>query len=120
MIQNREYLFTINEVKDPKYVEGTQALAMRLMELLMMNPGSDPLHPSMGVGLRNYRFIDNISELEDKITEQIQVYLPMYDDVNVALIRTATKLLNIEITIAGTTFVYDSGSAPVPLSLNDL
>ena len=120
-IKKREYLFSINNFKNPKYVEGKNSIAMRLMELLLMNPGQDPLHPEMGVGLKNYRYgIDTLEELRDCIQNQIDTYLPMYQNVNIAMIRTPDKLLNIEMSVGDTVFVYESSSAPVQISLDDL
>ena len=120
-IKKREYLFSVNNFKNPKYVEGKNSIAMRLMELLLMNPGQDPLHPEMGVGLKNYRYgIDTLEELRDRIQDQIDTYLPMYQNVSIAMIRTPDKLLNIEMSVGDTVFVYESSSAPVQISLDDL
>lgn len=120
-IKNREYLFSINNFKNPKKVEDKNSIAMRLMELMLMNPGQDPLHPDMGVGLKNYRYgMNTLEELRNRIENQIGTYLPMYQNVRIAMIRTPDKLLNIEISMGDMVFVYESSSAPVQIRLDDL
>lgn len=120
-IKQREYLFTVNEFNEPGKVEGKNAIALLLMRLIMMDPGSDPLHPSMGVGLKNYRYgLNSLDELKTSIEKQIQIYLPMYQNATVLLIRTPDRTVNIEITIDDVTYVYDSAKAPIPISLDDI
>ena len=120
-IQDREYLFTINDFNEPKVVNGSEAVGLRLTNLLLMNPGSDPLHPEMGVGLKNYRYgLSVLDQLRDRISDQIKTYLPMYTGADVQIIRTPDKVCNIEITVDGVTYVYDSKSAPIPIGLEDI
>jgi hypothetical protein len=120
-IQDKEYLFTINDFNEPKVVNGSEAVGLRLTNLLLMNPGSDPLHPEMGVGLKNYRYgLSVLDQLRDRISDQIKTYLPMYTAVDVQIIRTPDKVCNIEITVDGVTYVYDSKSAPIPIGLEEI
>lgn len=120
-IQDREYLFTINDFNEPKVVNGSEAVGLRLTNLLLMNPGSDPLHPEMGVGLKNYRYgLSVLDQLRDRISDQIKTYLPMYAGADVQIIRTPDKVCNIEITVDGVVYVYDSKSAPIPIGLEDI
>ena len=56
MIKEREYLLSVTPLKRPKVLEGEEAIAMDLLRLILLNPGSDPLHPDMGVGIINYRY----------------------------------------------------------------
>ena len=119
-IKNKEYLFSVDNFKNPRYVEGKNSIAMRLMELMLMNPGQDRLHPEMGIGLKNFRYgQDTLEELKDRIQNQIETYLPMYQNVNIAMIRTPDKLCNIELSVGDMTYVYASKSAPVPINLDE-
>ena len=105
-IKNKEYLFSVDNFKNPRYVEGKNSIAMRLMELMLMNPGQDRLHPEMWIGLKNFRYgQDTLEELKDRIQNQIETYLPMYQNVNIAMIRTPDKLCNIEISDGDMTYV---------------
>ena len=91
------------------------------MELIMMEPGDDPLHPDMGVGLKTFRFgINNLDKLKERVESQIATYLPFYQNVNVTLIQTPDKICNIEIILGDTTYIYDSSSSTKPIKLNDL
>lgn len=121
-IIQREYLFSVNEFKEPSKVENKSAIALSLVRLIMMDPGTDPLHPDMGVGIKKYRYggAGNIEELRANIEKQIETYLPCYQTANVSIIVTPDKMCNIEITINDTVFVYDSTSAPIPIYLEDI
>lgn len=120
-VKQREYLFSVNEFNEPAKVENKSAIALLLVRLIMMDPGSDPLHPDMGVGIRKYRYgLDNLDELQKRVEDQIQTYLPNFQNADVTLIRTPDKVCNIEITIDDTTYVYDSSTAPIPISLEQL
>lgn len=120
-VKQREYLFSVNEFNEPKKVENKSAIALLLVRLIMMDPGSDPLHPDMGVGIRNYRYsADNLEDLRSRVQTQIETYLPEFQNANVAIIRTPDKVCNIEISIDDITYVYDSSTAPIPITLDDV
>lgn len=120
-VKQREYLFSVNEFNEPSKVEGKSAIGLLLVRLIMMDPGSDPLHPDMGVGIRNYRHgLDNLDDLRSRVESQIQTYLPTFQNADVTIIRTPDKVCNIEITINDITYVYDSTTAPIPITLDEL
>lgn len=120
-VKQREYLFSVNEFNEPKKVENKSAIALLLVRLIMMDPGSDPLHPDMGVGIRNYRYsADNLEDLRSRVQTQIETYLSEFQNANVAIIRTPDKVCNIEISIDDITYVYDSSTAPIPITLDDV
>ena len=120
-IKNREYSFGVNKFNKPAVVEDEVAIGTRLMELIMMEPGDDPLHPDMGVGIQTYRYgVNTLEKLRTRVEEQISTYLPFYQNVNVAIIQTPDKVCNIEISIGGAMFVYDSKNTTKPITLDDL
>lgn len=120
-VKRREYLLSVDSFNKPIKVEGEPAVGLRLLELLMMDPGSNPLHPDMGVGIRNYRYgINNLSDLENRISDQIKTYLPMYQADEVSIINTPDKILNIEIRIGENVYDFNSGDTNNPIYLNDL
>lgn len=121
MIKDREYLCSINKFNKPVQVEGQKAIGYRLMELITMDPGDNPLHPEMGVGLRSFRYgIDNLSNLEKKIAEQIDQYLPMYRVTDIALVISPDKILSVEISIGDMTYVYDSAETNNPITIDEI
>jgi hypothetical protein len=120
-VRQREYLLSVNIYNEPAKAEQQSAIALLLIRLILLEPGSDPLHPLMGVGIRKYRYaLNQLEELQKRIEDQIATYLPEYQNATVALIRTPDKLCNIEITIDDVTYVYDSSIAPIPISLEDV
>lgn len=120
-IKNREYSFSVNRFNKPVVVKDHDAIGTRLMELIMMEPGDDPLHPDMGVGLKTYRYsLNSLNDLKKRVEDQIATYLPFYQDVNVAIINTPDKICNIEINIGGMIYVYDSENTSKPITLDDI
>lgn len=121
MIKDKEYVMSINHFnKSEEYTE-KRAIAILLTRLILLIPGSDPLHPDMGVGIQNYRYgIKTLDDLKLRIKDQIETYLPCYNSAEVNLVLTPSHLLNIEITVDDTIFVYDSTEADVPITLDNL
>lgn len=121
MVKQREYLVSVNEFKEPKKLEGQSARGLLILRLILMDPGTDQLHPTMGVGIRKYRYgVKNMDELRKSIDYQIRTFLPDFQTVDVTLIQTPDKLLNIEITADDVVYVYDSKTAPIPIKLDDI
>lgn len=74
-----------------------------------MDPGTDPLHPDMGVGIRRYRYAMDIEEtLAKKIDDQIHTYLPYFEDAEITLTFTPQHTLNVEISMDDIVYVYES------------
>lgn len=120
-VYQREYLLTTDKFKEPSKLTGSNAVGLLLMRLIMMEPGTDPLHPDMGVGIWRYRYtIDRKEELRLRIEQQINTYLPYFSDTDVSLIYNQDKTVNVEITMDGTTYVYDSSQSPKPIKLEDI
>ena len=120
-IKDKEYSCSINEFNIPRTINGNDAIGARLMELIMMEPGEDPLHPDMGVGLNTYRYgVNNLSDLQNRVQSQIETYLPFYQNVNVSIIQTPDKVCNIEILIGNTVYIYDSSNTSKPITLSDI
>jgi hypothetical protein len=120
-VKNVEYSFGVDNFKKPVKLKDNDAIGARLMELIMMEPGDDPLHPDMGVGLKTYRYgVNNLNDLKKRVETQIATYLPFYQGVNVAILRTPDKICNIEINIGEVTYVYDSAQMSKPVTLDDV
>lgn len=120
-----EHLLTTNEYLEPKTLKGVDAYGTLLFRLLILQPGENPLHPRMGVGLGpKYRFIseDDLEMLRSRIQKQIETYLPgefLTLDVNLNL-KENSKYLQIIIIADETKFVYDTESSSTPIELSDL
>lgn len=119
MILEREYTLTITPLNRPEVLKNQEAIAMLLLRLILLNPGTDPLHPLMGVGIINYRYaMGKLDELKSRVQEQINTYLPCFPAANVEIDITPSKLCNILITIDDVVYTYDSAEAPIPITID--
>lgn len=110
-VKQREYLLSVDEFSNPQIVEGKSAIALLLSRLIILEPGSDPLHPDMGVGIKKYRFNsdkDVLTKIRDDISKQIDTYLPTFQGSEIEISLSNEKILNINITVGDTTYVYTS------------
>lgn len=120
-IKQKEYLFSVNEFREPRNVTDRESIALLLIRLIMMDPGTNPLHPDMGVGIKKYRYgLNNTSELKTRVEEQIQAYLPDFQNATVEISVNEEKTCNIEISVNDIVYIYDSSTAPIPIKLNDI
>lgn len=120
-VKEREYLLSINEFKEPRTVDKKRAIGLLLVRLIVMEPGSDPLHPTMGVGIRKYRYgLNNLEELRSEVEYQINTFLPCFPNANVAIVYTPDKICSIEITINDIVYVYDTSKTSTPIKLIDI
>lgn len=118
MIKEREYLLSTTVLNQPEVFEKQQAIAMLLMRLILLNPGSDPLHPDMGVGIVNYRYaMGRLDELKDRVAKQISTYLPCFPAGNVEIIINEDNTCDIVITINDDQYRYSSKEAPIPITI---
>ena len=118
----REYLLDTNNFEQPRILEDQQAIAALLTRLILLEPGTNPLFPTMGVGLvSKYRYMmqDKENQLKNDIRDQIATFLPQANCTNVNLIYNNDKTIDIEITVDNTVFVYQS-SKLIPIQLQDL
>ena len=84
-----EQTLWVDDFNISKEVDELTAIAIRLNNLIMMNPGTMPNDPKMGVGVRKYNFeyanTETIYKLRNDILEQMELYLPIEKnyDINV-------------------------------------
>lgn len=121
-IKSREYLLSIDRFSEPGVVKESTAIGLLLSRIIMMDKGSDPLHPDMGVGIKQYRYgLNNLNDLKQEIERQLSTYLPeLSEGATVAIIVTPDKTCNIEIKVGDTVYVYESDKTSVPITLEDL
>lgn len=122
-VTNLEYLLSFNKYNSPKTVTGKAATALKIARLILLEPGSDPLHPEMGVGIRKYRHgskEDILTEIKKEVEDQIIQYLPEYQYTFVDFVVTDDHILNFQISIDDEMFVYESGNTDTPIFIEDL
>lgn len=126
MAEVKEYLLTTDEFKNPKVITGATATGVLITRLLLMNPGTNPLHPDMGVGIggEKYRYMleSEMYQLQNRIEEQMRTYLPssFLPDSKVVLNISSNKYLVITISVDGTSYVYDTEESDTPIELSDI
>lgn len=122
-LEYKEYLLSTNIFKEPTVITGNDAIATLLTRLILLEPGTDPIRPTMGVGIVSkfrYMTIDRKAELEDTITKQIATFLPHLQCVGIEIVFNEDKTVDIKITIDGTIYVYDSSSHDIPITLSSI
>ena len=120
MIKEREYLCSVDNFKQPVVRTKQAAIGLLLLRLILLEPGSDPLHPDMGVGIKRYRYTMNtLEELKQRVKNQIDTYLPCFKSSEINIVLTQDHLCNIEISVNDTLYIYDSHEAPVPITIDD-
>ena len=92
--QYSEHLLEKDEFNKPKVLTGPKAIVQKIIELILLRPGTYPTRPYMGVGLMEnfrYTFTDDIVKLQEEINSQIRTYLPEFTGVKVELDTTMEK-----------------------------
>lgn len=107
----KEYVMSINNFKEPKVLEGQEAIATLLVRLILLQPGTIPDRPNMGVGLvENYRYSDKsgVMELQKRIQQQIGLYLPKFQGAEVNVTLNKNNTLTIGILIDDVLYKYET------------
>ena len=106
-----EYLITVDNYKKPKVIRGNKGNYYMILRLMLMEPGTNPLFPLMGLGLRSKsRFVDEdqIQELKVKLDQQINMYLPDLIVNNIKMEMDDNKQLRITISSDTEEYVYNT------------
>lgn len=105
----REYLLGTDDFKQPKVVYGKKAVGILVCRLLLLEPGTNPMRPEMGIGLVSkyrYMFPDRLSELKTDIADQLNRFLFPYQRVGIVMSVESDKTLKMDITIDDNTYKY--------------
>jgi len=90
----RELTFDINNRKNTKELTDYRSVMQNFSNLLLMVPGTYPDTPLMGVNLKKYQFNfltdTTISNITSEIKQQVAIYLPNLNLINLEL----KKVLN--------------------------
>ena len=120
--KRKEYCLSLDNFNRPAELNGGEAVAYLIARLIMLEPGSDPLHPTMGVGLvSRYRYSTKMEELKNDIKNQISLWLPDFvSDTDISLIVTPDKVLNVEIILKSTEEIYTFSVNPTEHTLSEI
>lgn len=107
----KEYTLSVNEFNQPSEAKGKRAIGVLLIRLLLMDKGTDPMRPDMGVGIVSryrYMFDEDCNTLISDIREQLQTYLLPYSSINNITAEVKDKELHLTIKIDDSTYSYKS------------
>lgn len=99
----QEHSFSVDEYMQPKTYKNSEAIAVFLTRLLLLEPGTYQSHPECGIGLiSQYRYgmEGNAIRLQSEFQRQIEKYLPNVQGVNVS-VREKDGYYNISAEIDG-------------------
>lgn len=92
---SKEQTLWVDDFSNAKEVDELTAVAIRLNNLILMDPGTMPNDPKMGVGIRKYKFeyanTDTIYKLRNNILEQMELYLPIEKNYNIDVLIQIDK-----------------------------
>jgi len=105
----REYHVTVDDFKQPKKSEGRKAIGVLIIRLILLEPGTDPVRPEMGLGIvSKYRYMqkDGMDELASNLQQQLSKYLVPYSNVTVEMTMNDNLQLTFDIHIDESTYKY--------------
>ena len=105
----KEYSMSVNDFKQPAEAKGKKAIGVFLVRLLLMEKGTDPMRPNMGIGIVSryrYMFEEDCIELERDIRTQLQTYLLPYMNISTIKAEIIDKELHLTIVIDDNTYSY--------------
>jgi len=106
LLNLREYALSNDEFGKPKIYVGQNAVVTKLVELALLEKGTYPSRPNMGLGIvSTYRYTseDKISDMETAYKDQIETYLPELSATEVSMVLN-DKILNIYVTVDKTVY----------------
>ena len=103
-----EYLLDVDKRQQPKVFTKYEGDRINVFRLIMLEPGTFPTHPTLGVGLVSrwrFRDVDTIkSSLASTIEAQLKDFMPQLIDpqVTVTIVNNNNKnIINISVRING-------------------
>ena len=85
----KELFLSLNDFNMPKVYDTNDANYILIIRLILLEPGTFPSHPKMGVGIKSrYRYNNDenfLMQLENDIANQINAYLPSLYMTNISL-----------------------------------
>lgn len=103
-----EYLLDVDKRQQPKVFTKYEGDRINVFRLIMLEPGTFPTHPTLGVGLVSrwrFRDVDTIkSSLASTIEAQLKDFMPQLIDpqVTVAIVNNNNKnIINISVRVNG-------------------
>ena len=104
--QRLELGFDLDDFNKPISYSGVDAWVHQIMQLCMMDPGSIPSNPTIGIGITRYEFLleDDRRKLCNEINRQVPLFYPdmPFTEVTVEVSQESSDVLYLV-----TSFTYD-------------
>lgn len=104
--QRIELGFDLDDFNKPISYSGIDAWVHQIMQLCMLNPGSVPSNPTIGIGITRYEFLleDDRRKLCNEINRQVPLFYPdmPFTEVTVEVSQESSDVLYLV-----TSFTYD-------------
>ena len=104
-----EYNISTDDFNQPQVVKNREAVGLLIARLILLEPGTNPTRPEMGVGLVSHfreMFPENLAALKKRLYEQLSKYLPEYANAEIELTAAPNDQLEFKITIGEEVFKY--------------
>lgn len=122
-ISSHEFTLSVDKFKQPQVLTEHSAISQLLVHLILLEPGTFQDHPEMGVGLvSRYRYKDknSLSDLQNRISEQIATYLPDLGTVEVGVSINDNNELVIDTRADNVIYRFETSIDNGTLSLSQL
>ena len=104
--QRIELGFDLDDFNKPISYSGVDAWVHQIMQLCMLNPGSIPSNPTIGIGITRYEFLleDDRRKLCNEINRQVPLFYPdmPFTEATVEASQESSDVLYLV-----TSFTYD-------------
>lgn len=104
--QRIELGFDLDDFNKPISYSGVDAWVHQIMQLCMLDPGSIPSNPTIGIGITRYEFLleDDRRKLCNEINRQVPLFYPdmPFTEVTVEASQESSDILYLV-----TSFTYD-------------
>ena len=90
-----ELVLDFDNFKRPAIKEEYHALAKSILNLILLEPGTYPDTPEMGINIAKYQFefltTDTLNDIQTAITEQVNRYIPSNNIQKVLVMQNTNK-----------------------------
>lgn len=121
----RAYTLSVNDIQRAKVETGNRAIAIQILRLILLEPGTNPLFPGMGVGIVSLcrgKTEEDLEMISKEIETQKTIYLPKYQfaKTELSIDDNTNHTLVISIRINDEVYIYNTADTDTPIVLGNL
>ena len=122
-VNHEDMLMSLNNFRTPRIIDGQHCVNLKVMRLILLEPGTHPDFPEKGFGLvSRYRYVmqDGLGNMAEELRNHMNQWLPDIRDVNVNM-ELKNGILYLGITCDDVYYEYTfNGSILKPVTLNSI